>query len=137
MAKILKSFFSSICSVFTVFILVISLGISLVDKTKGLTLNDLGSIFIFAFFTAIANTIYFKSKLHSGIKYLIHLFITIIASSICISRIAKGNDVNVLFPVIAVIVIHALVFLLIFIVQQRRKKTAEYKSIFEKEKDSK
>lgn len=135
MAKILKSFFSSICSVFTAFILIISLGISLVDNAKGLTLNDISSLFIFSVFIAIANIIFFKTKLHGGIKYMIHLFITIVSSAICISRIAKGNDVNVLFPVIAVIVLHALIFLLIFLVQSKRKKAAEYKSIFEKEKE--
>ncbi len=138
MKKTLSKIIIATCVIFSIIILVICSGIAVIGVEEGFGLDHtiVFALFILSFVVSCTNTIYSHTNLHSALKYVIHLVVTLFAAAVFMRVVNGLEGSTILIAEVIIAILHAAIFAIISAIKKSGKKGEKYQSVYNKSNDN-
>ena len=134
MKKVVKNIFHSTCTIFSLLILAICVGLSLFGTPDGFALDHsiVFALFVFSLIISCTTAICSAARLNSTLKYLLHLTVTIVSSAVFLRTVNGLAGKTVLVCVLIIALLHVAIFAIINSVKNASRKQKDYKNVYNK-----
>ncbi len=135
MKKVFMNIFHSTCTIFSLLILAICMGLAILGTPEGFALDHsiVFALFIFSFVISCTTAIYSAAKLNGALKYVLHLAVTLASSAVFLRAVNGLAGKTVLVCVVIIAILHASFFAIIHSIKNTGKKQENYKNVYNKE----
>ncbi len=123
------------CLIFSVLMLVLAAGISVIGIEKGFGIDHtmIFALFIFSFVIACSNVIYSVSSLSGALKYILHLMAVLISSAVFLKVVNGLDGKTILVAIIVIAIVHASVFIILNAIKKAKKTDEKYENVYKKD----